>query len=59
MADNITLAEFYKISPNPLFLNFTALNFDKATIKFMNKNNTPKMPVWAAIVAATSLPFLF
>jgi hypothetical protein len=25
----------------------------------MNKNTTPNMPVWAAITAATSLPFFY
>jgi predicted acylesterase/phospholipase RssA len=42
-----------------LFLNFTTVNTGKSHLFFMNKNTTPKMQVWAAIVAASSIPFYF
>jgi hypothetical protein len=28
-------------------------------LEFLNKNTMPNMPVWAAIIAATSIPFFY
>lgn len=55
---SITLSEYYLVSKRKIFLNFTAINMNRERLTFLNKNTTPNMPLWAAIIASSSLPFL-
>ncbi len=57
---NITLNEFYKRSKpeNQIVLNFLVINVSEQRLEFFNKMLTPKMPLWAAIIAASSLPII-
>jgi hypothetical protein len=58
MNPNISLSEYYELSKNKIYLNFTVINVGQERLTFLNKNTTPNMPLWAAILAASSLPFL-
>jgi hypothetical protein len=57
--ENITLAEFFSHAPVKLLLNFTTIDVHGARLEFMNKNTLPNMPVWAAIVSASCLPYFY
>lgn len=46
-------------SKEKILLTFTTVNNSEAKLEFMNKNTVPNMPVWAAILASTSLSFLY
>jgi hypothetical protein len=59
MDSNITLKRFYEKISNKIILNFTTINVSSSKIQFINKNTAPNMPIWAAILASTSFPFLF
>ena len=37
-------------------LNFCVVNVSEKRIEMLNKLQTPKMPVWAAILATSTLP---
>jgi hypothetical protein len=41
-----------------IFLNFSVIDINNERLTFLNKNTMPNMPLWAAILAASSVPFL-
>jgi len=51
--------QFFNNAPNKILLNFTTIHVEDARLQFMNKNTLPNIPVWAAIVSATSLPIFY
>lgn len=53
---SITLSEFYNLSKRKILLNFTVINMNEQRLTFFNKNTMPNMPVWAAILATSSIP---
>jgi hypothetical protein len=57
LSPSITLSEFYSTTKRKIFLNFAAININEHRLEFLNKVTTPSMPVWAAIIASSSLPF--
>lgn len=57
LSPSITLSDFYNVSKRKILLNFTAINVSQARLVFLNKNLMPNMPLWAAVVATSSLPF--
>ncbi len=59
MRPSISLEEFYETSEVKLLLNFTVIDVNKQRLTFLNKNSMPNMPIWAAIVATSSLPFYY
>ena len=59
LSPSITLAKFYESAPRSILLTFNVINISEQRMEFLNKFRTPYMPVWAAIVASSSLPFLF
>lgn len=59
LSPSITLSKFYEIAPRKILLNFSVINISEQRLEFLNKFTMPYMPLWAAIVAAASLPFIF
>ena len=57
LSPSISLAEYYDYSEPQIFLNFSVINVSNQRLTFLNKNSMPNMPLWAAIVASSSLPF--
>jgi hypothetical protein len=55
---NITLQEFYERCKEKIILNFTVINVSEKRMDFFNKGHTPKMPLWAAIIASSSNPII-
>lgn len=51
------MKEFYEFSPNKIQLNFMAVESITNTITVINYLTRPNMPVWAAILATSSLPY--
>jgi hypothetical protein len=58
MSPNISLSEYYEMAKKKIFLNFTVIDVNRERLAFLNKNTMPNMPLWAAILAASSVPFL-
>ena len=56
LSPSISLAEFYKVSKRKILLNFPTINVNQQRLAFINKSITSNMPVWAAILATSSLP---
>ena len=56
---NTTLSQFYEFGYRKITLNFALINKNKERIELFNRFTRPNMPIWAAIVASTSLPYLF
>jgi hypothetical protein len=54
---SISLREYHSVAKRRLFLNFTVIDVNNQRLAFFNKNTMPNMPLWAAIVACSSLPF--
>ena len=54
---NISLSEYYETSNKKILLNFTTIDVNRQRFSFLNKNTMPNMPLWAAIVATSTLPF--
>ena len=59
LSPSITLENFYESAPRVILLNFSVINITEQRLDFLNKMTFPDMPVWAAIIASSSLPFLF
>ena len=55
---NISLKDFYKMSKRKFYMNFTEINSKLQRMMFMNKWSKPNMPVWVAILGATTLPYI-
>ena len=55
---SVTLKEFYDGCANKIILNFSVINLTEQRLDFLNMLTTPKMPVWAAILASTTLPIV-
>lgn len=55
---NTTLSEFYEFCPRKITLNFTLINKGKERMEIINRFTRPNMPIWAAIIASTSLPLI-
>jgi len=55
---NTTLAEYYDFCPRKITLNFALINKNKERVEMVNRFTRPNMPVWAAIIASTSMPLL-
>jgi hypothetical protein len=56
---NISLSEFYEFSPRKITLNFSLVNKNEERLEIVNRFTRPNMPLWAAIIASTSMPYLF
>lgn len=56
MKEDISLLHFFDYSPKKFLLNFITIHVNDARLHFINKNTMPNMPIWAAILSATSLP---
>ena len=56
---NISLKEFYDLSKQKIQLNFMAVSSVSNTITVLNHITRPNMPLWAAIMATSSLPNFF
>jgi predicted acylesterase/phospholipase RssA len=56
---NISLSEFYEFSPRKITLNFSLVNKNEERLEIVNRFTRPNMPLWAAIIASTSIPYLF
>jgi hypothetical protein len=59
LSPSISLSEFYHVAKRSILLNFTVINVNQARLDFLNKNSMPNMPVWAAIVATSTLPLMY
>lgn len=55
---NTSLAEFYDFSPRKITLNFTLVDKKEQRMEIVNRFTRPNMPLWAAIVASASMPYL-
>lgn len=55
---NISLADFYEFSTLKVTLNFVLVNKQEQRLEIVNRFTRPNMPVWAAIIASTSLPYV-
>ena len=55
----ITLKEFYDISSKKIQLNFLVVETPANIVSIINHKTRPEMPLWAAVVASCSIPFLF
>jgi predicted acylesterase/phospholipase RssA len=53
-----SLAEFYDFSPRKITLNFNLINKKEQRLEIVNRFTRPNMPLWAAIVASASMPYL-
>lgn len=56
---NTSLSEFYEFSPRKITLNFSLINKNEERLEIINRFTRPNMPLWAAIIASTSMPYLF
>ena len=56
---NITMREFYDISKKKIQLNFMAIESKTASVTVINHITRPNMPVWAALLATSSLPYFY
>ena len=56
---NITLREFYDISKKKIQLNFMVVESATSTVSIINHLTRPNMPVWAALMATSSLPYFY
>ena len=54
-----TLKEFYDLSDKKITLNFTAIESSAKAIRIYNHHTRPYMPLWAAIIATSSIPEFF
>lgn len=59
LKSHTTLKEFYDMSEKKITLNFTSIDSASKAIIIINHHTRPYMPVWAAIVATTSIPEFF
>jgi hypothetical protein len=55
---NTSLAEFYEFSPRKITLNFALINKKEQRLEIVNRFTKPNMPLWAAIIASASMPYL-
>ena len=56
---NITLKEFYDSTDKHIQLNFVVVESPANIVRIINYKTRPQMPLWAAITASCSVPFLF
>jgi predicted acylesterase/phospholipase RssA len=56
---NTTLGEYYEFCQRKITINFSLINKNKERMEVINRFTKPNMPIWAAIVASTSMPYLF
>ena len=56
---NISLREFYDATEKKIQLNFVVVESPANFVRIINYKTRPQMPVWAAITASCSVPFLF
>jgi hypothetical protein len=56
---DIKLKEFYEVCPVKIDLTFMVVDISSHVLKFVNRHTFPEMPVWAAILSASSFPMLF
>ena len=54
-----TLKEFHDGSSKKIQLNFLVVETPAQILSIVNHKTRPEMPLWAAIVASCSIPFLF
>ena len=55
----MTLSRFHKLNKNiDILLNFNCVDTTQQRFSVINKFTRPNMPLWAALMAAASLPFL-
>ena len=59
LRNNSTLKEFHELSKKKINMSFSAVDSQTNSITFLNYITRPSMPVWAAIIATSSLPFFF
>ena len=59
LPQDIKLKEFYEVCPVKIDLTFMAVDISSHVLKFVNRHTFPEMPVWAAILSASSFPSLF
>ena len=59
LKNNTTLEEFYQLSEKKIQINFSAVETATDCISIINHVTRPSMPVWAAILATSSVPFFF
>jgi predicted acylesterase/phospholipase RssA len=55
---NITLKKLYDICERKILLNFNCVNTLEQRFALINKIVKPNMPLWAALMASASLPYL-
>lgn len=55
---NTSLAEFYEFSPRKITLNFVLVNKQEERLEIVNRFTKPNMPLWAAIIASASMPYV-
>lgn len=55
---HITLKNFYETSKFKILLNFNCIKTVEQRFSLINKHTRPNMPLWAALMAAASLPYL-
>ena len=56
---NITMREFYDISKKKVQLNFMAVESRTESVAVINHITRPNMPLWAALLATSSLPYFY
>ena len=59
LSRNISLREFYDATEKKIQLNFVVVESPANFVRIINYKTRPQMPVWAAITATCSVPFLF
>lgn len=55
---HISLQKFYDVCPKKIILNFNVANTSQQRFALINKFTKPNMPLWAALMASASLPYL-
>jgi predicted acylesterase/phospholipase RssA len=56
---DVTLSRFHELSKNSnILLNFNCVNTTQQRFSVINRYTRPNMPLWAALMAAASLPYL-
>lgn len=55
LSKDVTLSEFHAASKKKITLNFSVINTGTNSIEIFNYHTRPYMPVWAAVVATSSL----
>jgi len=55
---NITLKNFHDTSPSKILINFNCINMTNQRFELINMKTRPNMPLWAALLASASLPYL-